>query len=306
MHNQDYTYIAEQNLAIDNETGEVLKTISAVFPVGSRIETPKQQQRNKELRERQKQQEIRKMLYRNNNPKFTFIQAEHHYKDINPENVGRLMFLSTYLGYDSNVLLMTQKTELHKKDLPNLMNLSNTTFLRFWNDVNGKYLTENADGYVCITNDFFARGRLTKIHTEWQKLYVGAMRNLYHMLPTSGHRYIGFLFQMLPFVNIEYNILCHNPYETDIEKIIPLTLSEFCLACGYKTAEQRARLIKKYSHIQFDIDGHKELFCSFVTNLANIDDSKIYINPNVLYKGSKWDEVKILGQFCKVITTKTD
>lgn len=299
MYNQDYTYTAVENLAIDNETGEVLETINITIPIGSKIETPKQQQRNKERREQQKQQELKKNLYRNNNPKFTFIQAEHHYKDIKPENVGRLMFLSTYLGYDSNILSMTQKTKLKKGDLSNLMNLPNTTFSRFWNDVNGKYLIENKDGYICITDEFFIRGRLTKTHTEWQKLYIGAMRNLYHMLPTSGHRYVGFLFQMLPFVNTEYNILCHNPYETDIEKIDPLTLNEFCIACGYKTPEQRARLVKKYAHIQLDIDGHKELFCSFVSNLVNIGDSKIYINPNVLYKGSKWDEVKILGQFCK-------
>lgn len=299
MYNQDYTYTAVENLAIDNETGEVLETINIIIPIGSKIETPKQQQRNKERREQQKQQELKKNLYRNNNPKFTFIQAEHHYKDIKPENVGRLMFLSTYLGYDGNILSMTQKTKLKKGDLSNLMNLPNTTFSRFWNDVNGKYLIENKDGYICITDKFFIRGRLTKTHTEWQKLYIGAMRNLYHMLPTSGHRYVGFLFQMLPFVNTEYNILCHNPYETDIEKIVPLTLNEFCIACGYKTPEQRARLVKKYAHIQLDIDGHKELFCSFVSNLVNIGDSKKYINPNVLYKGSKWDEVKILGQFCK-------
>ena len=78
-----------------------------------------------------------------------------------------------------------------------------------------------------------------------------------------------------------------------------MTLNEFCLECGYNNAEQRARLIKKYAQLRFEIDGHTEAFCSFVSSLNNIGDAKIYINPNILYKGTRWNEVKILGQFCK-------
>lgn len=284
-------------VAIDEDTGEVLNTVVIQAPVGTVAYTPAQQREYKERKEK----ELVAALRRNRNKKFAFVNAQYHYKDISPQSAGRLMFLSTFLGYNSNVLSKTQKTKMKKEDLPQIMRLPKTTFSNFWEDVYGKYLIENEDGTIVLSCNHFLRGKIPtqQIGLEWQILFVRSMQELYAKTPTTSHRYLGFAFQMLPFLNKEYNILCHNPDEETLENIQPMTLDEFCLECGYTNTEQRARLIKKYSQLRFEVDGHTEAFCSFVSSLNNIGDAKIYINPNILYKGTRWNEVKILGQFCK-------
>lgn len=296
-----YTYtfneLTGETLAVRSDTGEVVETIVATIPKGSVILTPAQQ----ELLRLKKELEAEKQYRKNDNVKFVFTNSEHNYQDVKPETLGRLMYLSTYLQYGSNVLSRTQKTKIKKADLPQVLMLPRGTFYRFWEDVKGKYLQEDKNGYIELSSDCFCRGKLQSknIGEEWQKLYIELMRELYAKTPPASHRYLGYVFQMLPFVNIEYNILCHNPQETELDNIQPMSLNEFCLACGYTSTEKRARLVKKYSQIYFDVGESQERFCSIVTNLADIGNANIYINPNIIYKGSKWDEVKILGKFCK-------
>jgi len=297
----DYTYTANEAtgelFAVRNATGEVVEAIVTTIPIGSIILTPAQL----DLLEIKKKNEAQKMYRRNNKAKFVFAHSEHDYQDIKPETLGRLMYLSTYLPYGTNVLSRTQKTKIKKADLPSIMGLSTGTFYRFWEDLKGKYLQEDENGYIVLSPACFVRGKIQakNIGEEWQKLYIEFMRELYAKTPPTNHRYLGYIFQMLPFVNIEYNILCHNPQETDLAAIQPITLDEFCLACGYANTDQRTRLVKKYAQIYFNVEGSKERFCSIITDLANIGKANIYINPNIIYKGSRWDDVKILGKFCK-------
>lgn len=283
-------------VAIDEDTGEVLNTVVIQAPVGTVAYTPAQQREYKERKEK----ELVATLRRNKNKKFAFVNAQYNYRDIDPNSVGRLMYLCTFLAYNSDVLAATQKTKLRKEDLPRVLRLSPVTFWRFWKDVYGKYLIEKDDGTIQLSNVHFLRGKMPKsqIGIEWQKLFIDAIRELYDVIPVTKHRYLGYIFQLLPYLNMEYNILCHNPTEQNLDYIVPMTLDEFCVECGY-TVEQRARLIKAYAQIQFEVEGRTELFCSFVSSLNNVGDAKIYVNPNILYKGSHWDEVKILGQFCR-------
>lgn len=297
----DYSYTVNETtgemFAVRNSTGEAVEAIVITVPCGSTVVTPAQ----RELLLIKKEQEAQKLYRRNDKAKFVFTHSEHDYQNIKPETLGRLMYLSTYLPYGSNTLSRTQKTKLKKSDLPNIMKLTTGTFYRFWEDVNGKYLTEDENGYIVLSSDYFRRGKIPKksVGEEWQKLYIEFMRELYVKMPPTSHRYLGYVFQMLPFLNVEYNILCHNPQETDLAAIQPITLDEFCLACGYADTKQRTRLVKKYAQIHFDIGGNSERFCSIVTDLTDIGSANIYVNPNIIYKGSKWDEVKILGKFCK-------
>ena len=103
---------------------------------------------------------------------------------------------------------------------------------------------------------------------------------------------------MLPYINLEFNVLCKNPLETDLERIEPLSLKEFCAEIGYDTS-QINRLLNIYRKLTFDVKGKQENFCAFVFDGINRNKSKIFINPNVLYNGSNYRRVKILGMFCR-------
>ena len=104
---------------------------------------------------------------------------------------------------------------------------------------------------------------------------------------------------MLPFVNTEYNILCYNPTEKDLNYVLPLSVNDFCATIGYNVAN-RARLLQTYAEITFLVNGHLEQLCSFVTNGADIGISKIFINPHILYFGKSPKQVELLGKFCRI------
>ena len=74
------------------------------------------------------------------------------------------------------------------------------------------------------------------------------------MTPQSKHTNLGYIFKLIPYVNCEYNIICHNPLEKDLDLIEPMTVGEFCEAIGYDKTNA-SRLIKIYNEIIFEVDG---------------------------------------------------
>lgn len=290
-----YEYL-DDNHAIQRSTGEVVSASMQQVITGSITYTPEQQEAYKKRKESEAKKAIQKA---SNKPlgRYYFANSEQRYKDLSPQTMARLIYLGTYLPYNSNVLEHKKGVPMRKGDVEKVMKLSVTTFFHFWHEVLGTYLFENEDGYVCF-NDVFKRGNITKgrNHIEYQKIYIQTVRELYGKTPTSKHRYLGYIFQMLPYVNYEYNILCFTPEETDINAIIPMTVNEFCNLIGV-SPEKRTRTIREYANILLPVRGNMEKFCSFVTDDLNIENMKIFINPHILYRGSDWEKVAVLGAF---------
>lgn len=145
---------------------------------------------------------------------------------------------------------------------------------------------------------YFQRGQLNG-YAPYQKFFIDAVRTLYRNTAPKKHKHLGYVFQMLPFVNTEYNILCYNPTEKDLNYVLPLSVNDFCATIGYNVAN-RARLLQTYAEITFLVNGHLEQLCSFVTNGADIGISKIFINPHILYFGKCPKQVELLGKFCRI------
>ena len=162
------------------------------------------------------------------------------------------------------------------------------------------YLTIDDGGDLHINTSVFRRGTLPKKDGlgAYQKIYIEAVRNLYRATPVSNHKQLGYIFLMLPYINIQYNVLCKNPYESDIAEIEPLTVREFCELIGHSYSTV-ARLREAYSRIRFEIDGQQELFCAFVYDGSSLDDARIFVNPHVFYSGTDPERVEVLGHFCK-------
>lgn len=219
---------------------------------------------------------------------------------LSPETTTRLIYLITYMNYNGD-LMKNHKTKMKKSDLCSILGLSDATIFRFWKEVNDKYIYEDSGGYLKLSStDIFQKGKLKQNddNSFYQRFYIDAIQNLYKKTDTSKHKHLGYVFKMLPFINIEYNVLCNNPFETDEKEIHPIGFNEFCEYINYEN-NQRKRLIKTYSEIKFKADGKRELFCSFVSDGINNDNQKIFVNPHILYGGSDYKKVKVLGIFCR-------
>lgn len=292
-----------QRLAVSLSTGEVTRATVMEVPEGSICLTPEQQEAYEERRKLEEERRMKAAMLAMQNDdlgRFYFVSTEREYDCISPATLARLIYLCTFLRYDSGVLYLTRRTPMRERDLTEVLSLSKNTITAFLKEAS-EYISVLDDGRLNIETDAFCKGALPKgKHNSFQKVYVDTVRKLYQTTPSNKHRYLGYIFLMLPYVNVEHNILCFNPEETDLANVRAVTLLDFCHAINYDV-DHAARLRKEYSKISFVINGKTEKFCSFVFDGGNPNNSKIYINPHVIYSGSDYSHVEILGAFCKSI-----
>lgn len=305
----DYWVDEKNNLmATDRRTGEVLPTVNIEIPVGSQIRTPQDQERIKEwkkLQEQKKQEEENKRKRRNVARKFgghLFIAGNQNFSDLSPATAARMIYLSTFVGYteNGNRLCITQKRHMHKDDLSDLLSVSKATADRFLSEVAPKYVFEDKNGMLFLNEEFFVKGKLNR-KNPFYRAYTHWIRLLYKSTPKNQHRYLGYVFQLLPHINVEYNVLCFNPLEKEFDMVEFMTLDEFCDEIGF-AKDHRHRLLQIYNRIEFNVDDHKERFYSIISNGITKDNGKahMFINPRIIYSGSQLDSVAVLGKFCKV------
>lgn len=277
---------------VNRTTGEVLESRTVTVPVGSRIYTPAQQEAHKKWRELQEEQKWRRRF----GEKFSFVSSESTYDDINPATAARLIYLATFLWYDGK-LMKTQRTAMKRNDLGSVLKISKAQSYRFWDEVKDKYICEAENGELFMRKDFFIRGKLPH-GGRFQKFFIEAVRKLYLTTETARHKYLGYVFQLLPFVNVEYNLLCHNPEEKNLDDVRAMTVDEICSAIDY-CAANKARLMDIYSKITFPVGNRQENFCAFVSTGGKYGKTRMFINPRILYYGNDANQVRVLAKFCE-------
>lgn len=271
----------EKDLGIlDFSTGEIIGGMN----YGDIITSRKELQRR--AVEKQKRLEYEATRYRSGGRKYYFVKSDSRFEGVSPAMVTRLIYLSTYVGYSNNILMLTAKTGMKRSDLQEVLGICKRNTSYFWDEVSPQYVSENEDGYLVLSNEVFKRGRLKKKqHTPYQQFYIEGVRKLYKAANGKYHKQLGYLFSMLPFISVEYNLLCHNPYETDMDKVKPMSIAEFCNEIDYNVSNV-GRLKRIYNTVRFDVEDRQERFCTMIYNGIDENSAKICINPNVLYAGT--------------------
>ena len=205
--------------------------------------------------------------------------------------------LSTYLKIDSNKFMYTQRRPVKRPEMMDILKISPSTATRFLRETSD-YITETEDGIIMNDASSIVRGGIKgKQHV---KFYVDGVRRLYSFADKKDHGRIGCLFKLLPFVNIEWNLLCYPEYtmERDADKIELLSLREFCgLICF--DVNHVSTLLDSYRSIRFKVGERMERFCSITFDGIDRNNAKIIINPHILYNGSDYTKVENLGVLCR-------
>ena len=213
---------------------------------------------------------------------------------IQPDELTKLIYISTYMGYN-NRLMVSEDESMTKKQMREILHVSEDTFHKFYISLtNTGILSEDIDKCLYLNTSIFKRGAIKDvkdIDCNRTRLYIKSIRSLYTQAKISEHKLLSYLFQAIPFVNVNYNILCFNPLENDLQKVKPMIMKDFCVIIGYSQDNDR-RLKTKLKGLRL----HQLPVFSFVDNA---DGLFCYINPNVYYAGNKWEEVKVLGRFQK-------
>lgn len=127
------------------------------------------------------------------------------------------------------------------------------------------------------------------------RMYSDMIRKIYNKTDPSYRKNLHYLFRLIPYVNRQYNYVCENPYEENIEEIIPVTLGELCNIWGYDLSHL-ARLRRSLWNCRIN---ENELTINFVAH-PELNQWRIFVNPRIYYAGSIPKEVMILGEFCKL------
>lgn len=302
MNIQGYDFVSSQAtgeiLAVRRSTGEVFNAVTITVPAGTISYTPEEQEVYRERRKREAEKQLREQERRyrkNNTPKFCFISAEHSEIELDPATMARLVYLSTFLDYKGN-LKVNSCRKMKFSDLENVLRIKKSEVYNFWNQVNKICVFADQKGNLSMYSEFSLRGKLP-YGKRYQQIFIETVQNLYQQTKITKHKYLGYIFQMLPYINVEYNILCRNPLQNDLERVEPISIDEFCDLIGYNS-HNRIRLMKIYADITFTVDGKQEQFCAFVSKGTDIGNTRIFVNPHILYHGTQGMHTQILGKLC--------
>lgn len=210
---------------------------------------------------------------------------------ISPSNLTRLIYLSTFTSYNNNRLELSDSEIITKSVMEKLLMINTDTFNKFYNEIiEHGILIQREDGYYLNTN-LFVKGKLREKNLSKNRiqLYIKGIRELYQRAKPREHKQLAYLFQAIPYININNNTICHNPLELNIDNVKPMTIEEYCDKIGYGVANARRfkTILLKFRFEQMPV-------FNFV---KNCDGEFIFINPYVYYGGNKWDEVAVLGGF---------
>ena len=94
---------------------------------------------------------------------------------------------------------------------------------------------------------------------------------------------------MIPYLNLEWNVLCYNQAEKEIKDIDQMSLNEFCSIIGYNKTHISS-LIKKLLTIKIN-----EKSAISITLFGG--EAYVFINPEVFYAGTHHKEIADIANF---------
>ena len=283
-------------VVLDRETG----VIGQEIPAESLILTPEDLARQREEKERKKEaakrrEENERNRHRDKKDRFYFVASDIQL-NLPPVDAARMIYLATYLDYHTDILTKGYKKDpIKKADLSKILRVSADTVDRFLQAVSPQYLHADDDGNFHVNGDWFFRGWMKK-HREfshYQQFYDYAVRKLYESATTGSLKKIGYVFNMLPWISREWNVLSVNPEEDILDDVQPMSVTEFCEKTGLSQRNIQ-RTLREIRSIRFKTSRGLERFCSGVD-----DGAVIVVNPNVLYVGSNINRVKVYDLFFK-------
>jgi hypothetical protein len=301
----EVTYGNEKCL-LDPKTGEVLNYEGRVIYIQTEEERDRTRKYFKDLKEREEQAKVINEKYKDygNFIWNVYNLNQQSFPQLKASNITRLMFLSTYLNYDG-FLMFNQRTIMTKENMFKLLKLSDREFRSFYKDmIDNNILYLNEDN-IYINENMFGKGKLrntliAKFSEEEKyitRLYIDGVRDLYDKSTPRSHKTLSYLFQILPYVNRQYNIVCYNPLEEDLKEIQGMSLGQFCETIGYSN-HNSSQLFRYLFEPQFTINGKLTTAMRYVVD-KGLDKStySMYINPRVYYAGNRWHEVEVLAKF---------
>lgn len=216
--------------------------------------------------------------------------------NIPPEVKTRFIFLTTYIQFSNNGLLVDNdddkriQSPMTRDILKDKLKLKEDAFINTIKYLKDDGLIVEEDGNYYISENIAIKGKLSKsqMNRPYTRLFSDFIKKLYNQSKIRQHRQLYYFFAILPLVNFKYNYVCYNREETDLSKIEPMDIRDICEYVGYKTKDWK----KFWNNLRyFKIDNQNLISTKIIDYFTYIA-----INPNLYYAGNNncLNEVQIL------------
>lgn len=192
--------------------------------------------------------------------------------------VTRIIYISTFLK-NENKLMLTERVPLNLESLNKELNLNDKVFKRFLKKILENKVIINKEGALYFDKEIAFFGGVPKSYKyNFTRIYIKNFRYVYENSTAREHKKIACLFKLIPYVNMQYNILCTNIFETEIEKIQPLKEKDIGDILGY-SKQGTIDILKYFENLKLK---NQEPVISKI--------EKYYVvNKKVLYAGNSFD-----------------
>ena len=202
-------------------------------------------------------------------------------------DLARLLYLTTYVGYESNVIKHNNGKIIKEKDMMAILKFKDKrSYNTFINKlVDNNYLYTLDDGTYKISFNICIYGKRDIAYKEvgknmnYIRLFRKAIRELFENSTARELSKVSLIYQMLPYVATRFNILCSNPLESDSSKLNPLSVLELSVILGYSNVQKFRKTIQELRV------GNIKLI-SLISNDIDARKSKIAIHPSVIFGGN--------------------
>jgi hypothetical protein len=179
-----------------------------------------------------------------------YVPLEVNFTNIINPTVARLVYLATYINKD-NYIAFDNGRIMTRQNIQEVLKLDNRTFMRFLKEARANnYLLEDDVGFR-LPLDKFGKGTMTKDKNQVAaKLFIHSVRFLYENATVSSHKMLGYLYVIVPYINLTYNVLCENPLETDKDKVRKMTVETLCEKLGLDVSHS-GRFVNQLLKIQY-------------------------------------------------------
>lgn len=287
---------------IDNESGEVLSGKDFKQQL-EKTEAVKAQQRreyfNRLNKNKRFHSEVLDMMGQE------FIQ--HHYENtieicvdikgrFDSAFAFRFIYLATFCDFDNILVEGKNKSKtrfLREKDLRDVMGLARKQFVEFKTKCfeNGLLEKIEIDGNeaIRVNEHIVVRGKAPSYYKRNStRISIPYIRDIYSRATNRQHKGLGNMIKLLPYVNYEYAILCHNPNQKYKECLKPLTLQDICVILQYDKTNA-SKLLRELRRMQLEEDY---VMCTVIIGGMEV----FYFNPKVFFKGTSEESLNWLKE----------
>ena len=234
-----------------------------------------------------------------------FESKEEYYPDVSDSMLAKIVYLITYMDYETNLLMIqdsstSPKRPMLKSDVAKIIRLYRSKFAPFWKEMLATgIITEEEDGKLRVCSRF-CKGDLTRKNMAAMKIFTHAVRYVYENVDVRSQQYVAYLFRLIPYINLKYNILCHNPFETDKGEIVRMTVKDMCRILGVDDTHAvrfMRHLLRKLVFV--DTKGDTRSVVMFVSDSKNDElRSFVLVNPQ-FYAGfmNREDMLNAINEF---------